>query len=434
LRLHGDDEIDTIFPDAQDGRRVELDEVSKGETEDQEFRKYRLKARSWLADNVRRRSEIDVKAFVDERSERLQEFKALQQKLFDAGYAGITFPVEYGGQGLTLEHERVFNEEASGYDMPPTNFGVSVHIIGATLIEFGTHEQNLRHIPNILAGKELWLQLLSEPSGGSDLAGLLTSAIREGDSFVVNGQKTWSSNPHLSDYALCPVRTRWDLPKHQGISVLIVDLKTPGIEIRRIKQIDAGAEFGEEFFTDVVVPASNLLGDENDGWRVTRGLLEIEHAWVGRGGVSASFDEEANALTTLVKRKGLHHDPGVRRQVVAMHVVSTVQKLVSARISDAMASGSLSHAYGGLLKLGDDIVIQRRAELALALAGSAGVAWSGEDEDAGHWSRQVLNTRRVSIAGGTDEIQRNNVSERALGLPREPTSDRDVPFNQVPHN
>lgn len=407
--------------------------MTEDHTELPALRKYRLKARTWLAENVERRDQTGA-TFVDERTERLREFKALQQRLYDAGYAGITFPVEYGGQGLTLEHERVFNEEAAGYDMPPTNFGVSINILGATLVQYGTHEQKLRHVPNILAGKELWLQFFSEPSGGSDLAGLLTSATRDGDSFIVNGQKTWSSSAHLSDFALCPVRTRWDVPKHKGISVLIIDLKSPGIDFRRIKQIDGGAEFSEEFFTDVVVPAANLLGEENEGWRVARGLLEIEHAWVGRGGASATFDEQTAALVSLVKRKGLSEDVGVRRQVVAMYVNSKVQKLVSARISDAMADGRLPHGYGGLLKLGDDIVIQRRAELALTLAGADGVTWAAGDVAGGDWSYQLLNSRRVSIAGGTDEIQRNNVSERVLGLPREPAVDRDVPFNQVPHN
>ena len=181
---------------------------------------------------------------------------------------------------------------------------MSINILGATLAAFGTHEQKLDHIPKILSGEERWLQFLSEPSGGSDLAGLLTRATRDGDSFVVNGQKTWSTGAHLSDFALCPVRTRWDVPKHKGISVLIVDLKSPGIDIRRIKQINGGAEFCEEFFTDVVVPASNLVGEENEGWRVARGLLEIEHAWVGRGGARTGAGQGVGPLVSLAKRKG----------------------------------------------------------------------------------------------------------------------------------
>src|SRR5262249_48611943 len=156
----------------------------------------------------------------------------------------------------------------AGYRLPIRAFGVSINILGATLVEFGTHEQKLAHIPNILSGEKRWLQFLSEPSGGSDIGGLLTSATRDGDSYVINGQKIWSTGAHLSDFALCPVRTRWDVPKYKGISVLIVDLRSPGLEIRRIKQIDGGSEFCEEFFTDVVVPATNLVGEENEGWRV----------------------------------------------------------------------------------------------------------------------------------------------------------------------
>lgn len=329
-----------------------------------------------------------------------------------------------------MEHERVFTEEAAGYDMPSTNFGVSINILGATLVAYGTHEQKRAHVANILAGKELWLQFLSEPSGGSDLAGLLTSATRDGDAYLVNGQKTWSSSAHLSDYGLCPVRTQWDVPKHQGISMLIVDLKSPDIEVRRID----GADFCEEFFTDLVVPASNLVGEENKGWRVARGLLEIEHAWVGRGGSSVSSEEGEATLVSLARSKGLARDQGVRRRLADLHVASVAQRLVSARVSDAMSSGLLPSGYGGILKLGDDIVTQRWAELALELAGGRGVTWEPEEADAGEWSQVFLNSRRVSIAGGTDEIQRNNISERVLGLPREPALDRDVPFNQVPHN
>ena len=360
------------------------------------------------------------------------EARRLQARLYEGGYAGFTFPVEYGGQGLTLDHERVFLEEAAGYNLPVGAFGVSINILGATLAAFGTHEQKLAHIPNILSGKERWLQFLSEPSGGSDLAGLLTSATRDGDSFIVNGQKTWSTGAHLSDFALCPVRTNWDVPKHKGISVLIVDLKTPGIEIRRIKQINGGSEFCEEFFTDAVIPTSNLVGEENEGWRVARGLLEIEHAWVGRGGAgSSSSGRSVDSLVALAKRSGIDEDRGVRRQVVGLHVAAQVQRLVAMRVADGVAAGKLAPGYGSLMKLGNDILAQRWAELGLSLAGAAGVAW-GPDLTLAKWSNTFLTSRSASIAGGTDEIQRNNVSERVLGLPREPMFDRDVPFNQVP--
>jgi alkylation response protein AidB-like acyl-CoA dehydrogenase len=413
--------------------RRTVDAERAEQVESTELHNYRLEARAWLAANVPLRQVAAGRTYVDERAERLDEFKALQKKIHDAGYAGFTFEVEYGGQGLTLEHERVFNEEAATYDMPQTNFGVSINILGATLAAFGTHEQKLAHLPNILSGQELWLQFLSEPSGGSDLAGLLTSARRDGETYVVNGQKIWSSNAHLSDFAMCPVRTRWDVPKHKGISVLIIDLRSPGIEMRRIGQIDGGAEFCEEFFTDLVVPAGNLVGEENEGWRVARGMLEIEHAWVGRGGGAAVVDDAAT-LVDLAKDKGLEGDLGVRRRIVDLHVAAAAQRFVSARLSNGIANGTLVHGYGGVLKLGDVSLVKQRAELGLSLAGDRGVTWTAGDVAAGSWAKQFLNSRRVSIAVGTDEIQRNNVSERVLGLPREPSVDRDIPFNQIPHN
>jgi alkylation response protein AidB-like acyl-CoA dehydrogenase len=324
-------------------------------------------------------------------------------------------------------------EEAADYDVPTRTFGVSINILGATLARFGNHEQKSAHLPAILSGKEIWLQFLSEPSGGSDLAGLLTSATRDGESFIVNGQKTWSTGAHLSDFAMCPVRTRWDVPKHKGISVLIIDLRSPGIEIRRIKQINGGAEFCEEFFTDVEVPAENLLGDENEGWRVARGLLAIEHAWVGRGGARAPGEFSGNLLVGLARARGLGTDPGVRRQIAATHAAGQVQRLVARRVANGIAAGKLVEGYGSLMKLGNDVLSQRRAELGLALAGATAAAWSEGSGD-GIWSHAFLSSRSNSIAGGTDEIQRNNVGERVLGLPREPSFDRDIPFNQVPHN
>ncbi len=406
--------------------------VSEG-IEPAALRKYRLEAREWLAANVprvegRRQDEDD-----DPTPQRIAEIQALQAKLHGAGYAGFTFPVEFGGQGLTLDHERVFLEEALDYDTPYRFYRVSIDILGATLAAFGTYEQKATHLYNILSGKERWLQFLSEPSGGSDLAGLLTRASRDGDSYIVNGQKIWSTGAHLSDFAMCPVRTRWDVPKHKGISMLIMDLTWPGIEVRRIKQINGRAEFCEEFFTDVVVPAANLVGEENEGWRVARGLLEIEHALAGRGG--GGYDARGMArLIGLARSGGLHQDSGVRRQIVSLHVAASAHRMLSMRVSNGIATGQLARGYGSLLKLGRDIVHQRQAELGLSLAGAPAVVWEAPARDWGQWSHDYLSSRSQSIAGGTDEIQRNNVSERVLGLPREPTFDRDIPFNQVPHN
>lgn len=399
---------------------------------------FRAELRSWLAENVEplpRRPDGTV--MVPDRSEvtpeQLVVARSQQRRLFDAGWAGITYPVEYGGRGLTLEHEAVYQEESAPYDLPTQVFAVSLNILGPTLVAFGSQVQKQRHLPRMLAGEEIWLQLLSEPNGGSDLAGLLSRADRDGESYTLNGQKTWSTGAQHSDFAMCPARTRWDVPKHQGITMFIVDLHSPGVEIRPIRQINGGADFCEEFLTDVAVPAGNVIGGENEGWRVARGLLEIEHAWVGRSGGGTRGPTGVEELVSLAHRRGLQGDVAVRRRIAAVHAAGRVHELVVARVSNGMVEGKLDPGLGGILKLGSDINSQRRAELALELAGAEGVAWPAGHPDS-EWGRAYLTSRSASIAGGSDEIQRNNVGERALGLPREPALDRDVPFNQVPHN
>jgi alkylation response protein AidB-like acyl-CoA dehydrogenase len=408
--------------------------------ESPELREYRLRAQQWLRDNMTPLRQLPDGTLEDPDGfepspARVARARELQLQVFEGGYAGITYPSEYGGQGLTLDHERVFLEESAGFDMPTRVFAYSLNILGPTLVAFGNHEQKAKHVEKMLRGEEMWVQFLSEPSGGSDLAGLLTRATRDGDTYIMNGQKTWSTGAQHSDFALCSTRTRWDAPKHQGISVFIVDLRWPGIEIRPIRQINEGSEFCEEFFTDVVVPAENLVGEENDGWKVTRGLIGIEHEWVGRSGdAGAPPPAGIDDLVALARARGVDHDTATRREIAEIHVAAVVQELTAVRVSSEMTAGHLDHGFGGVLKLTSTELLQRRSELGLALAGSSGVAWLREDDAAKAWSLAFLTARSFSIAGGTTEVQRNNVAERVLGLPREPSLDRDVPFNEVPRN
>ena len=401
--------------------------------------RFRYEARRWLADNVApltRRP--DGTPVVSDRSQpteaELAAARDLQMRIFLAGWAGITYPEELGGQGLSLDHEAAWSEEAADYDLPTGIFAVSQNILGPTIVAYGSDEQRREHVPRILSGAEIWLQLLSEPSGGSDLAGLLTRADRDGDSFVLNGQKTWSTGATQADFALCPARTRWDVPKHRGITMFILDMRTPGLEIRPIRQINGGSDFCEEFLTDVVVPSRRVVGSVDEGWRVARGMLEIEHAWVGRsGGGVVRRPSGVDELVGLARRRGQAQDAGVRRRVASLYALSRVHEAMSVRVSKAIEEGQVSPGLSGLLKLGADLVWQRRAELGLDLAGREAAAWAPGDPG-GDWARDYLTSRSASIAGGTDEIQRNNVGEAALGLPREPAVDRDVPFDQVPHN
>jgi alkylation response protein AidB-like acyl-CoA dehydrogenase len=399
-----------------------------------ELRNYRLAARAWLADNMTPLARDDEGNVLVDRpsSERYAHVRALQARLFEGGFAGITYPTEYGGAGLDLDHERVFLEEGAGYDLPTRDLGVSLSIIGQTLLRYGSDDQKRVHLPRMLRGDEIWLQLLSEPSGGSDLAGLVARADRDGSNYVLNGQKTWSTGALFADFALCPARTNWDVPKHRGISLFIVDLRAPGIEIRPIRQIDGGAEYCEEFLTDVVVSADDIVGAENDGWTVVRALLAIEHEWVGRtgGSRSAAYDTDVSDLVSLVRRRGLEHDDTARRRVAEVRERSTVQRVLVRRISGGMAEGSLEPSYGNLLKLGSGLLAQMQAEAAFALAGSAVVAWPPGGADEGVVTEHLL-TRRLTIASGTSEVQRNAIAEGVLGLPREVAVDRDRPFREV---
>jgi len=411
--------------------------VSTEELDTSDLRAYRLQARKWLAANMTPLARAGDGTFIrvddSDPAARFEWARAMQAKLYDGGFAGITYPVRYGGAGLSQEHERVFLEEALPYDMPTAELSVSLNILGMTLLEFGTEEQKDRHLERMLRGEEIWLQLLSEPSGGSDLAGLITSARCDGDTYVLNGQKTWSTGAEFADFALCPARTDWDVPKHRGISMFIVDLNAPGIEIRSIKQINGGTDFCEEFLTDVVVPVSSLVGPENDGWRITRGMLAIEHEWVGRSGGNRPRPAGVADLISLARRRGLQDDAGVRRTIASIHSLQSVHFALTQRVGRGRALGVLHPSYGGVLKLSNDVMRQRRNEVALELAGSRGVAWEPGSTD-GTIVPVYLQSRSATIAGGSSEIQRNNISEGALGLPREVSLDRDLPFRQVPKN
>jgi len=407
--------------------------VSDEQLDTPELREYRLRAREWLAANMTllpRDAEGNVIS-PGASAERFAHARTLQAQLYEGGYAGITFPTEYGGAGLDFEHERVFLDEAVPYDTPIWDLGVSINICGRTIERYGTDEQKARHLPRILNGDEIWLQLLSEPSGGSDIAGLLTRADHDGDGYVLNGQKTWSTGALHADFGLCPARTRWDVPKHQGITMFVLDLRTPGIEIRAIRQIDGGAEFYEEFLTDVPVPADAVIGAENDGWSLMRGLLSIEHEWVGRAGTARSFTQEVDVddLVALARRRGLEHDEGVRRSIAQILERTAVQRALVSRLTKGMASGQLDGSYGNLAKLGSGPLAQLRTETVLNLSGNTGIAWDPASGD--ETVREFLRARRFTIASGTVEIQRNNLSERALGLPREQSNERDRPFNEV---
>ena len=399
---------------------------------------FRIRARAWLAENL-----PPAPAAMYDRSDgsdRRAEEAALQRKLWDGGFAGICFPAEYGGQGLSIEHQRAFTEESLPYDMPFLLNIPTLGILAATLVDFGTHEQKLRHLPAILKGEELWVQFLSEPSGGSDLAGCLTRADRDGDVYIMNGSKIWSSGAFASDYAMCLARTNWDVPKHRGLTMFIVKIHQPGIQVEQIRQVDGSMEFCQEFFDDVVIPASDVVGEVDDGWTVATRLLVHERNAVGGGspytsGRSSAHDstKREDALTEIVHATGRAGDVRCRQLVAEAHIRQVVGSQLVRRVTNGVSAGKMAPPAGSLLKLFSATNVMRRYEIGLELAGEAAAVWPvGTDTPGRRLGEISLWRQGLSLGGGSNEIQRNIISERLLGMPREFAADRDVPYRDVP--
>jgi alkylation response protein AidB-like acyl-CoA dehydrogenase len=402
---------------------------------------FRLRARRWLAEAMpllpegRNNHQLAAEDEMAERARRLQGI------LFEGGFAGLCYPVEYGGQGLTRAHQTAFTEESLPYQMPTTFNVPTLSILAPTLLDFGTEEQKRRHIPAILRGEELWVQFLSEPSGGSDLAGLVTRATRDGDVFVLNGSKIWSSGAFRADYAMCLARTDGTLPKHQGLTMFIMKIHQPGIEVQRITMVNGAAEFCQEFFDDVAVPATDVVGQVNDGWTVASRLLFHERNAVGGGspyvsGMPAGDAGQGGQRTDLVDlalATGQADDPVVRQLVAEARVNDRVQAQLIARMAAGIRTGAFPQPAGAIPRLFASTNTERHFDIGLEIAGPGAGAWD-EDDPAGLWGDLYLMRQGGSLGGGSNEMARNIISERVLGMPREFAADRDKPFDEVRHN
>jgi alkylation response protein AidB-like acyl-CoA dehydrogenase len=398
-----------------------------------ELADYRATAREWLRANM---PPLDPDA--DPNLQPAARLKDLARRLHDGGYSGICFPTSVGGAGLTREHHRVFCEEAAVYELPVYLGNPGLSIIAPPIMEFGTPDQQ-QHVAAMLRGERLFVQMMSEPSGGSDMAGALTRADRDGDVWILNGSKIWSSGAWRADWGLVLVRTNWDVPKHRGLSLFLLDLSLPGITVNTIRMVDGTEEFCEEFFDDVVVPHGCLLGEPNDGWTVASRLLFHERQAVG-GGSPYNFNRPRSArrsargvdLLDLARRHGRTTDPVARQLIGEAHANERVGAQLIDRVSEGVASGALPAIAGSLLRLNSGVTAMRRSSIAVELAGRDGVTWTVGD-DRGHAAEQFIARQAACIGGGTIEMQRNLISERLLGMPREPAADRDVPFREVGH-
>ena len=378
--------------------------------------RFRAEARTWLSSHAQLRSQEAMKSPMGGHGdEYVAGCRRWQRTLHEGGWAGITWPEGHGGRGGTGRQAGIFAEEQSAYDVSNGVFAVGIGMVGPTLMAHGTSEQQDRYLILMLQGEEIWCQLFSEPGAGSDLASLTTSAVRDGDSWIVNGQKVWTSGAQHSDFAILLTRTDVEARRHRGITFFIVDMRTPGIEVRPLRQITGIAHFNEVFLTDVRIPHANVVGGVNQGWSVALSTMGHERTLIGRiGGVG--FPE----LLQLAGKMGRRNDAVVRHQLVSAFTRLELIKYLGYRVQTAASHGREPGPESSVIKLAYSRHLASLGDLGMALTGAAGMLSHGDAVDDGEWERLFLNQWTVRIGGGTEQIQRNVIGERVLGLPREP--------------
>jgi alkylation response protein AidB-like acyl-CoA dehydrogenase len=395
------------------------------------------RARKWLADAMPRIDPQDP-PFADRGDgASWQRVRELQRRLYDGGFAGICFPTEYGGLGLDIEYQKAFDAESACYEMPLILNTPTFTICCATILDTGTEEQKQQHISAALHGDEVLVQLLSEPSGGSDLAGVITRADRRGDKWVVNGAKTWSTGAFAADYGLLLARTDWDVPKHDGLTMFLVPMDSPGITLRRIRQVNGSTEFCEEFFDDLELGDDAVVGEVGKGWQVASRQLYHERRAVGGGSEFASGSgpennqEKRPDYTALLHAAGLADNERLREAAGHALTHRAVWEQLIDHVYRGVLDGSLPPTAGSLIRLfqGEEVALE--VDTALAIAGSAGVV--AGPADLLFVGERYLSRQTSALGGGTTEMARNVIGERILGFPREYAADRGVPFNQVKH-
>ena len=379
---------------------------------------FRKEVRDWLEENLPEswRATQDT---LTTREDSFQISLDWQKRLYKRGWVGLTWPKEYGGGGGTLMQQVILSEELAKARAPRIANTLGVGMAGPTIMSFGTEEQKKRFIPKILSGEEIWCQGFSEPDAGSDLANLKTRAIRDGDYYVVNGQKVWSTHAQYGEWCLLLVRTDPDAePKHRGITYLLMDMKTPGIEVRPLKQMTGDSEFNEMFLDNVRVPVSNRLGEENRGWYVAMGTLAFERAGMGQAIMFKQVLNEVFKLAARTRRNGIPaiKDSIIRQRLAQCAIECEIIRLNSYRSLSASLKGGPPGSEEMFSKLFWSEMNQRMTELATQILGIDSLI-EGEKE-AKLWQYRFLRSKGNTLEQGSSEILRNVIGERVLGIPR----------------
>ena len=374
--------------------------------------------RVWLAENIPGNWQAEYAA-IPEKAEQFEYLRAWQRKVYDGGWAGIAWPAEYGGRGASIIEQVIFTEEMARAGAPNLPGVLGLQLVGPTTITHGTAEQKERFLRKILSGEEIWCQGFSEPNAGSDLAALRTDAKLDGVHFIVNGQKVWTSYGWAADWCELVVRTDSEVPKHKGLTVLLVDMKSPGVDVRPLRQMTGETEFNELFFTDVRVPVANVLGKVNDGWNVAIGTLMHERATLGAG-IQIVIKRSFERIVEIAKSLGKLTDPLVRQKLAQCYAEIEIMRLNQMRAYSKMANGGTPGPEGSIQKIFWSELNQRFQQVAQEILGPYGQLTKGSEYaiDDGVWSYNYLRSRGNTIEAGTSEIQRLILGHYVLGLPK----------------
>ncbi len=390
---------------------------------------FREEARMWLEANAPTEKELSGMDY-------MAQGKYWQKRKADAGWACIRWPEEFGGRGANAIQQVILAQEEAKVESPETGmFAIGQGMAAPTMMSYANKEDKQRYLPRLASGEDIWCQLFSEPAGGSDLAALRTKAERDGDDWIINGQKIWTSGAHYSDYGILVVRTDPNVPKHKGLSYFFLDMKSAGIEIKPIKQISGEANFNEVYFTDVRIPDSQRLGEVGQGWKVALTTLMNERASIGAGGGGTRFKTVKRlAQSVNINGKPAIEDNHVRAKLANWYVQESGLKFTSYRTLSALSRGDIPGPENSIGKLVGAVKSQDMASFAIDLLEQQGIVRDQVQDEAfaALFQDTYMSIPGLRIAGGTDEIMANIIAERVLGLPQEPRMDKGIPFTEVP--